>query len=207
MKLIELLPKNLNYDFYRNLTPSRITFYYRQIRLLLKYRTKLTFESLSVIIEKNASIFIAPSARVNIGSRACLRKGVDIEAHDEAVINIGNNFFINKNSSIIVRYGIDIGSDCMISDHVTIYDHDHEYRHKDIPFGNQGYVGRKIIIGNNVWIGSKVFIGKGVSIGDNVIVGANTTVTKSISSNSIVHNKTELVIRPFFMADEKDPYL
>ena len=93
MKLIQFLPKKLNYNFYRNLTPSRITFYYRQIRLLLKYRTRLTFESLSVIIEKSANIFIAPSARLNIGSRVCLRKGVEIEAYDEAIINIGSNFF------------------------------------------------------------------------------------------------------------------
>lgn len=178
--------------------PSRIIFYYKQVRLLLKYKARLTFKSLSVIIEKNVYIFVATSAQINIGRRACLRKGVDIEAHDEAIINIGDNFFINKNSSIIARFGIDIGSNCMIADHVSIYDHDHDYIHKDTPFGNQGYVGDKITIGNNVWIGSKTFIGRGVSIGDNVVIGANTLLRKSVPSNTRVFGKVILVMEPLW---------
>ena len=43
----------------------------------------------------------------------------------------------------------------------------------------------RVKIGNNVFIGAETVILPNVTIGDNVIVGANSTVTHSLSKNSV----------------------
>lgn len=115
----------------------------------------------------------------------------DVEARDGAEVRFGDNVFINKNCSIVARYGISIGSHCMIGTDVSIFDHSYRHDKTDMPFRQQGYYGRPISIGNNVWIGAGVFIGAGVTIGDNAIIGARATITKDVARNSVVYNKIE----------------
>lgn len=78
---------------------------------------------------------------------------------------------------------------------MKIYDYNHKFNKKEIPFREQGYKDDGIIIGNNVWIGSNSIILKGVNIGDNVVIGANTVVTEDIESNCIVYSKRENFIK------------
>ncbi len=171
-------------------------FYVRQFKVLWKFSDRLSLASYRLSYDRNVNIVIDEISKINLGERVHLRKGVDIEAHDGAILTIGDNFFINKNSSIISRYGIDIGNNCMIGENTTVVDHNHTFESADLPFKDQGYKGAKISIGNNVWIAGRVFIGQGVCIGDNVVIGSNTIITKSIPSNSVVYGKTELVIKP-----------
>ncbi|MFA6630025.1 MAG: acyltransferase [Sulfuricurvum sp.] len=142
-----------------------------------------------------AEFTIDPQSHVYLGRQVHLRKGVDIEARDSATIRIGDNFFINKNSTIIARFGITIGNNCMVGENTTIIDHNHAFHNPAETIQTQGYKGAPISIGNNVWIAGRVFIGQGVTIGDNVVIGANTVVTKSIPSDSVVYGKTELIIK------------
>lgn len=171
-----------------------ILFYLKQFFLLNKHRGRLHSNGYRLSWEPMAEFTIDPQSHIYLGRQVHLRKGVDIEARDGATVNIGNNFFINKNSSITARYGITIGDDCMIGENVTISDHNHAFQSSQIPFNQQGYYGEKISIGNNVWIGSGSFIGSGVHIGDNVVIGSGTFVSKSIPSNKKVYNKKELII-------------
>lgn len=177
------------------LKPSVFYFYFKQAILLCKHKNRLHISGYRLSYENGADIYIDQNAQINLGHTAYLKKGVDIEAHDNAHITIGKNFFLNKNSSIIARYGITIGDDCMIGECVTISDHNHSFDNLEKPFKDQGYHGNKILIGNNVWIAGRVFIGQGVEIGDNVVIGANTIVTKSIPANSVVYGQTKLIIR------------
>lgn len=177
------------------LKPWVFIFYFKQFFLLAKHRGRLSLASYRLSYDELVSITIEPLSKINLGKTIHLRKGVDIEAHDKAILTIGDNFFINKNSSIIARYGITIGNNCMIGESTTIVDHNHTFTDTSSTFNTQGYTGAQVIIGNNVWIAGRVFIGQGVHIGDNVVIGANTVVTKSIPSNSIVYSKTQLVIK------------
>ena len=152
--------------------------------------------------ETNLKIALEGRARLNVGYDVYLSSGVALRAENDAVISIGDRFFVNKNSSILARYGITIGDDCMIGEQVTIIDHNHVFENTSIPFNQQGYTGKTIVIGNNVWIGSGVFIGPGVHIGSNVVIGAGTVVTKSIPSGVKVYNRRELVMIPLF-GDER----
>ena len=149
------------------------------------------------MIDSGAIFTFKGSGKLNLGKKIRIRKGVDIECFDGGIIDICDNFFINKNSSIICRYAIKIGDNCMIGEGVGIYDHDHSFRDGGKPFSEQGYIGAPIIIGDNVWIGHGAFIGKGVNIGDNVVIGAGAIITKDIPANSRAYCHVVLVISPF----------
>lgn len=177
------------------MNPLIVFFYLKQFYLLFKNKGRLHVLGFRLSWEPMAEFTIDLHSHVYLGRQIHLRKNCDIEARNGASVRIGNNFFMNKNSSIVARYGIAIGNNCMIGDNTMIIDHNHVFSDPNTSIKSQGYKGDSITIGNNVWIAGRVFIGQGVSIGDNVVIGANTIVTKSIPSNSIVYGKTELVIK------------
>jgi acetyltransferase-like isoleucine patch superfamily enzyme len=108
-------------------------------------------------------------------------------------IEIGNNVFFNLGGSLSCLDAITIGNNVMFGENVKIYDHNHEYKNKDVLFCDQGYSIAPVSIGNNCWIGTNVVILKGITIGDNVVVGANVVVIKSIESNQVVFADQKLM--------------
>ena len=93
-------------------------------------------------------------------------------------------------------YLVEIGNDCLISDHVCFHTHDGGVS----VLNSLGYfktpndkVGR-IKVGNNCFLGSRSSLMMGVTIGDNCIIGANSVVTKDIPSNSVAAGMPARVI-------------
>lgn len=176
------------------INPRQIKYYVKQINLVRKFQGRLKLKKYAIDLKNNIDINIDSDACLNFKGKSHLSEGVRISVLDSAVVTIGDNCFINRNSSIVSRYGITIGNDCMIAESVYIYDHDHVFNNLDVPFCNQSYVGAPIIIGNNVWIGSCVLVAKGVSIGDNVVIAAGSIITKNIPKNSIARTEAKLLI-------------
>ena len=171
-------------------------YYWKQYRLVAGNEGRLVLGDWKLSCEEGVRLQTLPGSKLIIGRTACVRTGTEIGALTDAEITIGDRFFANRNCSIVSRYGITIGNDCMLATNVTIYDHDHCFTNRDQVFRDQGFNGAPIVIGNNVWLGTNVFIGKGVTIGDNVIVGAGTVVTRSIPANSVVYAKPEIIVKP-----------
>jgi acetyltransferase-like isoleucine patch superfamily enzyme len=147
-------------------------------------------------MEALTGFYVGKGGAIRLGKQVHLRRGCDLEAHEAASLVIGDRFFANKGCSIIARQEITIGSDCMLGEYVTIYDHNHGHSSTAVPFQQQGYVCRPVKIGDNVWIGTKVFIGPGVTIGDAVVIGAHTIVTKDIPPRMRVYGRVQLVMEP-----------
>ncbi len=87
---------------------------------------------------------------------------------------IGPEFYIGHFGGIIVNSNAQIGSDCNISQGVTI-----------------GVSGRGAnrgvpIIGNNVYIGVQATVVGPIVIGDNAVIGANSLVHKDVASGTTV---------------------
>lgn len=84
-------------------------------------------------------------------------------------------------------YLIEIGEDCLISDHVMFHTHDGGVK----VLNTLGYFSEKndkmgrIKVGNNCFIGSRTSILAGAEIGNNCIIGANSVVSKNIPDNSV----------------------
>lgn len=176
------------------INPAQIPYYLRQLRLTHKFKGRLKLKKYAVYVPKNIEIDIEKTANISFEGKSYLSEGVRITALEISEIKIGENFFMNRNSSIVSRYGITIGKDCMIAESVYIYDHDHVFSDSDISFRLQGYKGSPIEIGDNVWIGSHVLIGKGVKIGSNSVIAAGSIIVKNVPPNSIARSERKIEI-------------
>lgn len=109
-----------------------------------------------------------------------------LEARDNtAIIEIGEQTFINNNAKIIADRGsIIIGKNCLIGFNFCAMNSDfHGLAIKNRTNGN--YLCADIIIGDNVFIGSNVTILKGVTIGNGAIIANGSIVTKNVPENKI----------------------
>lgn len=155
-----------------------------ELKMLYKNRVSIhegfyyTYFPVFNIDDSRSSIVI----KDNVG----LRGLVTFTINQGGKIVIGHSTFINAGSSLNSLDSIVIGDNCLIGEHVKIYDHNHQYQKSRLLIKNQGYTKAKVQIGNNCWIGSNVIILKGVSIGDNCVVGANCLISTSVPANSLV---------------------
>ena len=143
----------------------------------------------SLIIEiflpvKNKNIHIGKGLRIT-NSTINYRSGE---------LSIGDDFYMNRNSSINCHYKITIGKSCLIGENVHIYDHNHIYKELNKSISSQGFKGKSVCIGDYCWIGTGVTILGGVTIGDNVIIGANCLIVHDIPAGSVVKNNQQLII-------------
>ena len=108
-------------------------------------------------------------------------------------IEIGENFYANRNLDILDCNKVIIGDNVMIGPDCGFYTAahplDYETRNKLLEFAYP------IKIGNNVWIGGSVTILSGVTIGSNVVIGAGAIVKKDIPDNCVVAGVPAKVIR------------
>jgi len=116
-------------------------------------------------------------------------------------IEVGNNFFVNYNCTILDVGKVIIGENVMFAPNVSIYTAGHPVHPES---RNSGYeYGIEVIIGDNVWIGGNVIINPGVKIGKNVVIGAGSVVTKDIPDNAIAVGNPCRVIREVSEEDRK----
>lgn len=116
-------------------------------------------------------------------------------------IEVGNNFFVNYNCTILDVGKVIIGENVMFAPNVSIYTAGHPVHPES---RNSGYeYGIEVIIGDNVWIGGNVVINPGVKIGNNVVIGAGSVVTKDIPDNAIAVGNPCRVIREVTEEDRK----
>lgn len=116
-------------------------------------------------------------------------------------IEVGNNFFVNYNCTILDVGKVIIGENVMFAPNVSIYTAGHPVHPES---RNSGYeYGIEVTIGDNVWIGGNVIINPGIKIGNNVVIGAGSVVTKDIPDNAIAVGNPCRVIREVTEEDRK----
>lgn len=174
---------------------NRVVSYIKILTYKVLFRQKLKINNImkSYILE-NSKIYIGKNGKIEFKDAPLCRENVKFNVNNGTLI-IGNNTFINKDSSINVREGVSIGNNCLIGENVRIYDHDHVFDLNNNILEANLFKTSKIKIGNNVWIGSNSVILKGVIIGNNVVIGAGSIVTKNIENKIIYLNKKEVKIK------------
>lgn len=116
-------------------------------------------------------------------------------------IHIGNNSYLNYNTSILDVVPVYIGDYVLIGPDCGFYPADHPIDSDIRRTGVES--GKPIKIGNDVWIGGNVNIVGGVKIGDGSIIGAGSVVTKDIPANVIAFGNPARVIRRITDEDSK----
>lgn len=105
-------------------------------------------------------------------------------------INLRKNVVIGRFCKIDFSGGIEISSNSLLSENVSIQTHDHGVDPRSLP------IGKPLIIGENVWIGmNSIILSNCNNIGSNSIIGAGSIVTKDIPSNVIVAGNPAKIIK------------
>lgn len=133
------------------------------------------------LVSPLSNLLTRGNSKIVLGKKCVIRKYTELTTNDCAIINIGDNVFINRNCMLVAHKSISIGTGTTIGPNVIIYDHDHD--------GKGGFISSPVVIGRNVWIGAGVIILRGCSIGDNSIIAAGSIVTKDINKNTKFHQK------------------
>ncbi len=95
-------------------------------------------------------------------------------------IEVGSNVFINRNTFLDSKGGIEIGDYSGLGENVIIFTHGHSESVHDVrSYG-------KVIIGDFVKVYSASMIMPGVTIGDQAIVAAGSLVNKDVPPNTVV---------------------
>lgn len=148
-----------------------------------------------------------------------------LEIEDESAINFKNNVIIGANTLVIVQNEnstkklssfivgentyigefnniraaggkIEIGANCLISQHVSLIGINHGIRKDQLIINSEwDYTKHSIIIEDDVWIGSHSVILPGVKLSKGVIVAAGSVVNKSIPEFAIVGGVPAQIIK------------
>ncbi len=121
---------------------------------------------------------------IQIGDRVSLERGVDIRAHDDGYVEIGDRTRIGPYTCLSGRH-IKIGQDCLIASHIGIYANNHIFSDPDRKINQQGRSYQGITIEDDCWLGSGVRVTDGVTIGCGSVIGAGAVVTKDIPPYSV----------------------
>ena len=146
---------------------------------------------------------LSPHSRFGGAGRIICLGGVEIldnaaimSATKDALIELGNNVFVNRNVVVACRKHIAIGADTVIGPNVVIYDHDHRFdAHGRVKESAQTpYKEGDVVIGRNVWIGAGAIILRGTSIGDNTIIAAGAVVKGIVPEGVLVRRDNNNII-------------
>ncbi len=116
---------------------------------------------------------------------------------DGGEVSVGKKCFFNRNCSINSRKRITIGDNVIFGENVCLYDHNHQYRNKEVLIRKQAFKDKEIVIGSNCWIGSNVTILAGATIGNNVVIGAGCVVKGNIPDNMILKNGENYILEEY----------
>ncbi|MBE6125329.1 MAG: sugar O-acetyltransferase [Erysipelotrichaceae bacterium] len=123
-------------------------------------------------------------------------------------LHLGNNVYMNFNTTLVDDGHIYIGDRVMFGPNVTITTASHpidpELRSRNLQYNED------VWIDDNVWIGAGVIIMPGIHIGKNSVIGAGSIVTRDIPENVVAFGNPCRVRREiserdriFFYKDEK----
>lgn len=160
------------------ITPGMIQIGYGEVGIFDRIRSRS-------ILQLDGKIIFNGKTRIGHGCKLSIAK--------EALLEIGENFAITAETSIVCHKGIKIGNDCLFSWDILIMDTDlHYIINEDNRIINEP---KQIDIEDKVWIGCRSLILKGVTIPSGNIIAANSTIsrTQTVSNSILGSNPTKIL--------------
>ncbi|MFI3285204.1 MAG: acyltransferase [Rikenellaceae bacterium] len=177
----------------------RIGVYFIHPTTKLKCKRKLKFGK-NLSIDRGCFINALSNGGVIMGDNCSIGKYTTIECTGSLKyigkgISIGDNVGLGTHGFFGCAGGIEIGSDSIFGNYVSLHSENHNYDDLDIPIRLQGVSHKGITIGSNCWIGAKATILDGANIGDGCIVAAGAVVRGLFPPNSIIGGVPAKIIK------------
>jgi len=139
---------------------------------------------------------------VSIGARTIIEGTGSLKQLGKGLM-AGDNVGIGPYSHIGCAGGVEIGSDTIMGNFVTIHSENHSFKDPLIPIRLQGVDHVGIKIGRNCWIGAKSMILDGAVIGDGCIIAGGSVVLKgNYPADSIIGGNPAKILKSRVNADE-----
>lgn len=133
--------------------------------------------------EMKGGIYMSNNSKLVIHGFTVIAEGTVLRVDENSKIELGANFYCNKNCFLRSSNQISFCDDCLLGWNVQINTSDgHSILHK----GELRPYDLPVRIGKHVWITSNTIITKGVSIADGCIVAQGAVVTKSIEERNVL---------------------
>jgi maltose O-acetyltransferase len=158
-----------------------------QLRRATTLRGRITLRGRASIVNQGTMVL---GDRVRLVSTVATLELVTLPS---ALLEIGDNVFINYGSSMAASRHIKIGDDCLIGTHVMVMDCDF-HRVEDKRWDVDG---EPVILGDRVWLGNRSIVLKGVTIGHDAVVAAGSVVTHDVEPRTVVAGVPARVVRRF----------
>ena len=140
----------------------------------------------------DCSVRLGRHARLAVHGTAEVVRGTRILLGSDARLEIGQNSYINYDSTVSCFEHITIGANCAISRNTNILDAN---THELIIDGDPRPRSQPIVIGDDVWIGTGAIVLSGVHIGDGAVVAAGSVVTSDVPARALVGGNPARLIR------------
>lgn len=145
---------------------------------------QIGYGDVSIFDKKKSRTILEIKGKLVFCGTAKIGHGSKISINDDGVLELGENFIISAESTIVCHKRIRFGYGTMLSWDVLVIDSDlHPIYNNHREVINPP---KSIYIGNNVWIGCRSTILKGVTIADGCIIAASTTIAKSFINTNVL---------------------
>lgn len=140
-----------------------------------------------IICEHENSIEIGNNVNIGANNVLCVMNGYLGNQSRNTKLLIGENTYIGELNNIRATLGdIIIGSNCLISQHISIFSSDHSINKGEL-IKNQPWLTKgDVVIEDDVWIGASVQILSGVRIGKGAVIAAGSLVNKDVAPYTVV---------------------
>lgn len=151
-----------------------------QIILDFPYRKNFFFGDCGSVglQEMKGGIYMADGAKLILNAMCVIGQGTTIRCDKNAVIELGKNFYCNKNCHLRSAEYIKFGDECSLGWNVQVNTDD---GHAILHDGKAVKRFESIEIGNHVWLTSNTIVTKSVRIADGCIIAQGAVVSKSIT--------------------------
>lgn len=143
--------------------------------------------------EFKGGLYLDDGAKLYLKTMCVISQGTVLRCDKNATIELGKNFYCNKNCYLRSSEKIVFGDECSLGWNVQLNDNGgHVVKYNGKTSKQKG----SITIGNHVWLTSNTIVTKDVNIADGCIVAQGGIVTKSITEpNSLVAGIPAKVIK------------
>ena len=146
---------------------------------------KIGFGNIGIFDQVLSRGILEIKGKIIFYGKAVIGHGSKISVGKNGILEIGNNFNVTAETSIVCHKHIKFGDNNLISWENLVMDIDF-HKIKKLNEDNFRNKLENIDIGNNVWIGCRNTILKGSRIKDNSVIGANSLINKEFEKENVL---------------------